>query len=234
MIPLIFSSIKKLKVFLMNRLSLHISLSAILFSISCSAHSASFNCFKATTWVENTICSNTQLSDLDELLVSSYKKSMSRVADKKTLKLEQQQWLKSTRDICKDVECLKNAYTSRISELNEMVATNKNIFSITGNYQRYYRGKPDKDRAELSIQKLQNGQIQVKGQSIWRNDITFNTGEVEGVAMLEENQVRISDGGCGLTVIFFQNALTVENETGCGGLNVTFNGQYRKIRSGNQ
>jgi hypothetical protein len=34
-----------------------------------------------------------------------------------------------------------------------------------------------------------------------------------------------------MTLVFpSKNALIVEDETGCGGLNVTFNGEYRKIK----
>jgi len=56
-------------------------------------------------------------------------------------------------------------------------------------------------------------------------------GEVEGVALLENNQAYVKDESCEMTLVFpSKTALIVENETGCGGLNVTFNGEYRKIK----
>jgi len=204
----------------------------LLTMISLNIHAASFNCAKATTSIEKMICSNTQLSDLDELLVVSYKKAMARTQDKQSFKSEQQQWLKFTRNICQDVECLKDAYTIRISELNEKVATHQQTFSISGTYQRYYRGKPDVHKTTISVKALQNGQIQVQGQSIWVGSSTnVNMGEVEGVALLENNQAYVKDESCEMTLVFpSKTALIVENETGCGGLNVTFNGEYRKIK----
>lgn len=204
----------------------------LLTMISLNVHSTSFNCAKATTSIEKMICSNTQLSDLDELLVVSYKKAMSRTEDKKQLKSEQQQWLKSTRNACQDVECLKDAYAMRITELNEKVATHKQTFSVSGTYQRYYSGKPDVNKTTISIKTLQNGQIQVQGQSIWMgsSNTNVNTGEVEGIALLEGNKADVTGDGCELTLLFSAKNLIVENETGCGGLNVTFNGKYRKIK----
>ena len=205
----------------------------LLMMISLNVHSASFDCAKATTSIEKMICLNAQLYDLDELLVVSYKKAMSRTEDKKLLKSEQQQWLKSTRNVCQDVECLKDAYAVRITELNEKVATHKQTFSVSGTYQRYYRGKPDVHKTTISIKALQNGQIQVQGQSIWvgSSSTNVNMGEVEGVALLENNQAYVKDESCELTLLFSAKTLIVENETGCGGLNVTFNGEYRKIGS---
>jgi uncharacterized protein len=93
---------------------------------SLQAYGASFDCGKAKTLVEQAICSDKQLSILDELLMTSYNKALANSPDPSTLKTTQREWLKSERDSCKDVGCLKQAYTLRLSALNEpIVSTQK-------------------------------------------------------------------------------------------------------------
>lgn len=86
-----------------------------------NATAASFDCKKAKTWAEKTICNNKQLSNLDELLAASYKKALANTANKSSLKSDQLAWL-GGRDACDDTECLKASYTTRIATLNEVVA----------------------------------------------------------------------------------------------------------------
>ncbi|MCX7091980.1 MAG: lysozyme inhibitor LprI family protein [Methylobacter sp.] len=96
-----------------------ISVGILLFTLE--SHAAGFNCAKASTFVEKTICSEKQLSDLDDLLAQTYKKAASNVTDKKTLKSEQLVWLKN-RNQCKDTDCLKDVYEERIKELDLPIA----------------------------------------------------------------------------------------------------------------
>lgn len=46
-----------------------------------TALAASFDCSQARNWTEKAICSDKQLSDLDELLLASYKKAVARSGD---------------------------------------------------------------------------------------------------------------------------------------------------------
>uniref|UniRef100_UPI00387E9933 lysozyme inhibitor LprI family protein n=1 Tax=Psychrobacter sp. GW64-MNA-CIBAN-0177 TaxID=3140449 RepID=UPI00387E9933 len=46
---------------------------ALLFT---HAHSASFDCEKAATWVEKTICESSELSNLDEAMANKYKQEL--------------------------------------------------------------------------------------------------------------------------------------------------------------
>ena len=94
-----------------------------LYALTPPAHSASFDCSKASSPVEKTICADKQLSDLDELLLLSYKKALVGSANATALKAEQQAWLKKERNVCADKACLTQAYTSRLATLNEQVAT---------------------------------------------------------------------------------------------------------------
>lgn len=94
---------------------------ATLFCTSTS-YAAGFDCSKAKSATEKTICSTTSLSDLDEILVLSFNKAVAGSADAKALKTAQQAWLK-TREACtSDVDCITQAYTSRISDLMTLVA----------------------------------------------------------------------------------------------------------------
>lgn len=97
-------------------------LTALLLLPLQSTFAASFNCAKAKTWAEKTICNTKQLSNLDELLDASYKKALASTSAKSALKAAQTDWLVMERDTCEDVDCLKSVYTSRIAVLNEMIA----------------------------------------------------------------------------------------------------------------
>jgi len=54
--------------------------------LTSESYAVSFNCAKASTLVEKSICSEKQLSDLDDILMQSYKKVSSNVTDKKSTK----------------------------------------------------------------------------------------------------------------------------------------------------
>ena len=103
---------------------------ATLFCTSTS-HAAGFDCSKAKSATEKTICSTTSLSDLDEILVLGFNKAVASSADVKALKTAQQAWLK-TRETCSSkVDCITQAYTSRISELINLVAKNSKPLTAT-------------------------------------------------------------------------------------------------------
>lgn len=103
---------------------------ATLFCTSTS-YAAGFDCSKAKSATEKTICSTTSLSDLDEILVLSFNKAVASSADVKALKTAQQAWLK-TRETCSStVDCITQAYTTRISELINLVAKNSKLLTAT-------------------------------------------------------------------------------------------------------
>lgn len=214
----------------------------VLLSSSSGSYSASFDCKKAVTLVEQTICSNQELSDLDLQLATVYKKALANSSNQKALKAKQREWLNLERNPCQELACIKDAYLSRLTELRGSVASTTKL-SISGEYQRYYRGKPDKDSATLTVRELSDGRVEIKGSAIWiGNEETGNVhdSEIEGTFARQGNQVDYQDPddpdlkeeGCRLTITFAENTLTVTNENlRCGGpVNVTFNGMYRKLR----
>ncbi len=124
---------------------------------STQAIAASFDCKKASTWVEKIVCSNPELSKLDEQMAKAYSdalKSLSPEGQKET-KQYQKQWLKELSQNCeagpkkkyykeaspyaggKDkkiyydarAECLKTAYEKRIKQLQDsLVKFSERIF----------------------------------------------------------------------------------------------------------
>ena len=86
---------------------------------STQATAASFDCQKAASWVEKTVCSNQELSKLDEELAKAYHDalvSLSHEGQKET-KDYQKQWLKRVSSFGK--KGIKNGYEERIKQLQQ-------------------------------------------------------------------------------------------------------------------
>lgn len=84
---------------------------------SSTSSSPSFDCRKATTAVEKLICSNPDLSKLDVSLAETYKEAVSK---DRSVREDQRAWNRE-KNKCADVDCLKNAYEDRISELTNFI-----------------------------------------------------------------------------------------------------------------
>lgn len=91
--------------------------------LSTHANSASFDCNKATTWVEKAICKSPKLSKLDEAMAKKYKKELANGSDYEDTKSyknnvinNQRTWLKFQRNTCKEIECLEREYKEYIEE----------------------------------------------------------------------------------------------------------------------
>ena len=83
--------------------------------------SASFDCAKAKTKIEKQICSNTKLSELDDKLTALYNKVLAQSPVPEDTKEQQREWVKESRNVCKDAACLEQAYISRISDLEKQL-----------------------------------------------------------------------------------------------------------------
>jgi len=79
----------------------------------------SFDCGKAVTKVEKTICGSDRLSELDGRLGLLYKKVLEQSPAPADVKERQRAWINGWRNTCKDSSCLERAYTDRISELEK-------------------------------------------------------------------------------------------------------------------
>lgn len=82
-----------------------------------SVHSASCDCAKAKTKIDKLICSDARLSEADEKLTALYNEVLAKTPVSEDAKQQQLEWLKQSRNTCKDADCLEHAYTSRISDL---------------------------------------------------------------------------------------------------------------------
>ena len=198
-------------------------------------YAASFDCSKATSWVEKAICADPQLSDLDEHLMVSYKKALSNTTNEASLKSAQRDWIKSVRNVCQKEDCLKEAYTSRLTELNHFVESSSKLPSISGEYVRYYHGKVDRHSSSITLHELKNGQIHVEGNSTWVGNAKIgnvNVGELDGIFKIDGGKIYYNEDGddtCKLIIDVSLNGLNVSDDNMlCGGLNVSFNGEYRK------
>lgn len=110
--------------------------------------------------------------------------------------------------------------------------------SVSGQYRRVdNRGRFDRDSATLNIWLLKDGQIRVAGDSTWvGNERTgnVNIGNVDGIFARQGNKLFFKDGDgdddCRFTIMFGGDSLRVtEDNFQCGGLNVSFNGKYRRV-----
>lgn len=97
------------------------------------AEAASFDCAKASTPIETTICSNSQLSAMDEDLDAAYKKALVYAASADAVKKRQREWLKTERNTCKTASCVKAAYEKRLKELRSGdAARGKKTLTVLG------------------------------------------------------------------------------------------------------
>lgn len=95
--------------------------SAFLLLISALASAASFPCDKAKSIIEKTICSQPELSDLDEYLGRYYWAARESLKHADACMVsEQRAWLKTVRDACQDAACLKRVYLNRLAQLDAL------------------------------------------------------------------------------------------------------------------
>lgn len=99
----------------------------LLFIVAPMANSASFDCAHASTNIEKTICSDRELSRLDEELSAAYKSALASLDTKKSVTESQRQWISKERNTCEQytkktvaTSCLKAAYQLRTFMLRSM------------------------------------------------------------------------------------------------------------------
>ncbi|GJM14868.1 MAG: hypothetical protein DHS20C13_01950 [Thermodesulfobacteriota bacterium] len=105
-----------------------IVISLLTLTILAHAGRPSFDCSKVEARsIEELICSNEDLSALDQKLAEVYKEAEKKAVDEKppVLKAEQRGWIKSRNDCWKsydEKECVKETYLLRIAELQARYA----------------------------------------------------------------------------------------------------------------
>lgn len=83
-----------------------------------AASAASFDCNHARSSAEKVVCSNPELSDLDDTLGRYYSGAMAALRENGTcLREDQQRWLGAKRAPCNGAACLREVYVQRLAEL---------------------------------------------------------------------------------------------------------------------
>jgi uncharacterized protein len=108
------------------------------------ATAASFDCGKARTDFEKTICADPQLSAQDSAMAERYEDALPLLSDpgKAILRAGQEQWLKVARSLCLNnkraegpASCLRRQYADRLDDLRSAaVSVGPFVFSRTDHY----------------------------------------------------------------------------------------------------
>lgn len=98
---------------------MHIIRTLLLCLLFAASHSqaASFDCGSELSKVEKTICDVGEISELDDVLVKTYKLVMDLAPNRGALRAEQRRWLTTVRNQCLNSECLLTAYAERVGAL---------------------------------------------------------------------------------------------------------------------
>lgn len=186
-------------------------------------HAASFDCGKASTLVEKAICSNANLSGLDDSLMQAYKKAIASSSDPSALKSEQRAWLIEVRNKCVDASCLNRAYTDRLNVLTGNLVSNTPPPNVT------------RSSSPTGTYKSPNGELKIKqisGEKIkFEVFATFhaNTGEVFGEAVLKDDTATYEnrEDDCRLSFKFLPGKAIAKQDGSCSmGLNVSASDTY--------
>ena len=98
--------------------------STVVASAPAATPNPSFDCAKASHEIEELICKDAELADLDRSLADLYAVVLKNTptGEQKTLKAEQRGWVKGRNDCWKSSDergCVKREYEARISELKD-------------------------------------------------------------------------------------------------------------------
>lgn len=102
------------------------ALSLIAANYACAA---SFDCVKAATKVEMMICTDPDISRLDEEMDTVFREWYGYADDTFELRRQQRKWLKE-RNKCTNIACLKQVYNMRISDFKRLNSGPKPCFSL--------------------------------------------------------------------------------------------------------
>lgn len=208
-------------------------LSAVVLCLGGLAQAASFDCALARSAKEKMICANPQLSVLDEQLAASYKEALERSGAKSIVRQWQRDWLKSSEVAgCTTAACLAQAMNTRIQLLDAVASSQTPAGRWHGSYARFANGVRDSDSADLTLIGLHGNKVFATGQALWVGPNAaqgqVHTGEIEGAGHIKAGKATFDLDGCTATLALTATGLVVQEESGCGGLNVTFIGDYRK------
>lgn len=214
-----------------------LAFSFLILCVVSASYAASFDCTKATTLVEKAICSDKQLSELDSLLMQSYKKALANSSDSNTLKSEQRTWLINIRNKCQDSTCLKSAYNNRLAVLNGTSVSGAHTSGVVKGTDDDYTGEYSKKNGGVSVQIISKNQIKFFINTVVGMN-PCNIGEDGGVVatFIDKNRATFKgEDNCVVEFKFEKNKLKIatKNCDGYCGLNAagSMDGEYIKKSS---
>ena len=186
------------------------------------AAAQSFDCAKAKTAVEKTICADADLSRLDNDMGQAFKAARSTLA---ASAIGQAAWLKNVRNICTTAACLRDAYRKRIADLGTL-----NVWSIEGLAGQWTRlNDVPYERAVLSIDS-----VSAAGFAFELSATNgAQSGEIDGTAVKRGAGAALVDDETKCEVKFGRLGvrLVVSTSPTCasmGGMAVTFDGEFAR------
>lgn len=109
----------------MSRFNIGTGLALVLALFCVQSQAASFNCAKAASYAEKSICTDSVLSHLDDQLSSEYGRALDSAANRNQVRLDQQEWLR-LRDNCKTKSCLETSMSKRLNALADVTPQQAN------------------------------------------------------------------------------------------------------------
>ena len=188
-----------------------------------AAHAASFDCVKASSPAEKTVCAHADLSTLDSDLNAAYNTALSAAATPTTLRDTQRSWIKQ-RDACgTNVDCLQHVYNERLERLHTVVSTRRG-----GDARWVQVWQMDNASPTVASQLSITGKMPSLHFNLQANN-GGNAGGLEGDITVEEDRATYRDkDGCQLDFVRTGQRLTVrQNANDCGaGMGVSYAGHY--------
>ncbi len=116
-------------------------LTIVTILLGTSSYAASFDCGKASTPTEHTICDHPELSALDDLMGRAYRlaKTSADWMTPKELKNTQRAWMQQRNRCGENFDCLRSSYVQRLEEVSDGLLH----LSVGRNFASYlYEGEP--------------------------------------------------------------------------------------------
>jgi uncharacterized protein len=189
-------------------------------AFSAAAHASSFECTSAASSSEKAICADAYTSKLDQKLGAVWRSTLEKVTAPKALKADQRQWLKQRNRCADQIDCLRQQYLMRITELEHAAIP----FTWDATWQRIPWGVST--GAELKTKRRDSTHLvfEISAAS------GANSGDLDGVAKLDGTQAHYVEGACALTFQAINGVLDVTQDgadADCGaGMGVFYAGRY--------
>ncbi len=100
----------------MSRFNIGTGIALVLALCSFQSQATSFDCAKAATFAEKSICADSSLSLLDEQLNSEYGRALDSAPNRNQVRLDQREWMR-LRDNCTTKSCIATSMTERVNAL---------------------------------------------------------------------------------------------------------------------